>query len=197
MRGYITPVATRVRRPLAAPTAHCGGPGDRTGSVMAEELGGEAWIAELLLDDRPGRVPEAMRCSVASPCASPSRAHRSLGAPDREPLPAPDAAVAEEEGRRVVGSRGEVGLDRRARVLTAAPLDVALAPQDDPVVMPVGTVKLQRLGNAQPVESRKAARERSWSCRSLKTLPLPPSPARARRPRVAWGGASAAWAGRW
>jgi hypothetical protein len=66
-----------VRRLLVAPPAHFGVPRDRPEPVVAEELRGEARVAQLLLDDRPGRTPEPMGMELGYAMATPSRAHTS------------------------------------------------------------------------------------------------------------------------
>jgi hypothetical protein len=167
----ITPVARRVRRPswrrrLTAVYRRPNRARD------ADELGGEAWIAELLLGDRPGRIPEAMRVQCDRPVRQPEPCAYILGARDCEALPTPGVTVAEEEGRRVVGSRGEVGLDRRACSVTTAarstsPLPRTMTPSSyQPARLSCSASKMR-----QPVESRKAMRARSRSCRSLRTPP--------------------------
>ncbi len=135
---------------------------------MTEQLGGEAWVAELLLNDRPRRLLEAMRVQRGHPVRQAEPRADVLSPADREPLPTAGVAVTEEGWQWAVGAGREVRLDRGARVVGdhRGALDVALAAHDDPLVVPVGAVQLERLGDAT------AGGEQEGDERAVPELPL-------------------------
>ena len=117
--------------------------------MVSKELRGEARVAELLLHDRPRRVPEPMRVQLRDPMGTPSRAHTSLGAPNGQAFSAPPTVVAGEEWRGVVISCGEVALN----LVPSMPgdhrgaLDIPFAAHDHPLGAPIRAIQLERLGD--------------------------------------------------
>ena len=137
----------------SSPLGDLGVAGDRCQAGVTEGLGGEAGVAQALLEEGAQSVAELVRVEGRHPRVLGELVADMAGALGGEPVirtAAGGGLEGDEEGRGAVIAGAQVGVDGAPGPLRdqGGALAVALAPQDKAVACPIGAVEAEHLADA-------------------------------------------------